>query len=115
MSLPVRERQVDAFLLAATEQRRARAEALVAARPEIAEYRWARRVLGRGGWDRDPNEPGGPRGWAPLLYVCHSCFASVELARTLLDAGADRTPASRTSMGRCPRSTGRPDACTTRS
>ena len=89
MSRPVRERQVDAFILAATEQRRARAEALVAARPEIAEDRWARLVLGRRGWDRDANEPGGPRGWAPLLYVCHSCFASVELTRTLLDAGAD--------------------------
>jgi ankyrin repeat protein len=45
-------------------------------------------VLGRG-WDRDPNAPGGPRGWAPLLYVCHSCFASAALARELLARGAD--------------------------
>src|SRR5207253_7280271 len=29
------------------------------------------------------------RGWGPLHYVCHSCFASVELARELLRRGAD--------------------------
>jgi ankyrin repeat protein len=43
-------------------------------------------------------EAGGPRGWQPLLYVCHSCFLGrdpertdglVETARLLLDAGAD--------------------------
>jgi ankyrin repeat protein len=45
-------------------------------------------VLGRG-WDRDPNVPGGPLGWAPLLYVCHSCFARAALARDLLAHGAD--------------------------
>jgi hypothetical protein len=45
-------------------------------------------VLGRG-WDGGPSEPGGPRGWAPLLYVCHSCFASADLARDLLARGAD--------------------------
>jgi ankyrin repeat protein len=77
-----------AFVLAATDGRRARAEALLAARPELARAPWARLVLGRG-WDGDANEPGGPRGWAPLVYVCHSCFPSVELARDLLDRGAD--------------------------
>ncbi len=41
------------------------------------------------GWDGDPSEPGGPRGWAPLLYVCHSVFASAALARELLARGAD--------------------------
>ena len=35
------------------------------------------------------SEPGGPLGWAPLLYVCHSVFASPSLARSLLERGAD--------------------------
>jgi Ankyrin repeats (3 copies) len=78
----------DAFVAAATEQRRTRAEGLLAARPEIGRDPWARLVLGDG-WDGDANEAGGPLGWAPLLYVTHSCFASVELARKLLDRGAD--------------------------
>ena len=42
-------------------------------------------VLGRE-WDGDPNTPGGPLDWAPLLYACHSCFADdcarQETART---------------------------------
>jgi ankyrin repeat protein len=78
----------DAFVAAATEQRRTRAEAMLAARAEIGRDPWARLVLGRG-WDGDANEPGGPLGWAPLLYVTHSCFASAALARELLDRGAD--------------------------
>jgi ankyrin repeat protein len=77
-----------AFVLAATEGRRTRADALLAAQPEIGRDPWARLVLGRG-WEGDPNERGGPRGWAPLLYVCHSCFASPALARELLERGAD--------------------------
>jgi ankyrin repeat protein len=79
---------VDRFVVAATSGRRARAEAMLAARPELAEDPWARLVLGRA-WDRDANEVGGPRGWAPLHYVCHSCFATVDLARDLLARGAD--------------------------
>lgn len=79
---------VAGFVLAATEQRRARAEALLATRPEIADDPWAGLVLGRG-WEGDAVAPGGPRGWAPLLYVTHSCFASVDLARVLLERGAD--------------------------
>lgn len=82
------EANEEAFVLAATDGRRARAEALLAARPELAQAPWARLVLGRG-WDGDANEPGGPRGWAPLLYICHSCFPSVALARDLLERGAD--------------------------
>ena len=77
-----------AFVLAATSRRRVRAEAMLAARPEIERDPWARLVLGRD-WAGDPNEPGGPRGWVPLLYVCHSCFASAALARELLARGAD--------------------------
>ena len=45
-------------------------------------------MLGRG-WTGDPNEAGGPREWAPLLYVTHSCFAGVDLARELLERGAN--------------------------
>ena len=76
------------FVTAATNRQRTRAEAMLAARPELADDPWARLVLGRG-WEGDPNEPGGPRGWAPLLYVCHSCFPSARLAAELLGRGAD--------------------------
>ena len=79
----------DAFVAAATEQRRTRAEALLAARPEIGSDPWARLVLGDG-WDGDASKAGGPFEWAPLLYVTHSCFASVELARNLLDREVER-------------------------
>jgi ankyrin repeat protein len=82
------EAGADAFVVAATSGRRERAEALLAERPELERDRWARLVLGRG-WDGGPNEVGGPRAWPPLHYVCHSCFASVELARELLRRGAD--------------------------
>jgi ankyrin repeat protein len=82
------EANVDAFVLAATDGRRARAEAVLAARPEIERDPWAALVLGRE-WAGDPSAPGGPRGWAPLLYVCHSVFAPAALARELLERGAD--------------------------
>lgn len=82
------EANTEAFILAATDRRKARAESLLAAQPEIENDSWARLVLGRD-WTADPNEPGGPRGWAPLLYVCHSCFSSPRLARELLERGAD--------------------------
>lgn len=45
-------------------------------------------TLGRG-WDGDPNEPGGPLGWAPVLYVSHSAYAPAGLLRELLERGAD--------------------------
>jgi ankyrin repeat protein len=45
-------------------------------------------VLGLG-WADDPNEPGGPRAWAPLVYVSHSLFARAAFARELLERGAD--------------------------
>ncbi len=76
------------FVLAATGGHRTRADALLAARSEIEADPWARLVLGRD-WEGGPNEPGGPRGWAPLLYVCHSVYASAPLARELLERGAD--------------------------
>ena len=79
---------VEAFVLAATEGRCGRAESLLGARPEIAHDAWARLVLGRD-WDGDANAPGGPRGWAPLVYACHSCFDTAALGRDLLARGAD--------------------------
>jgi ankyrin repeat protein len=82
------EASAEAFVLAATGRRRTRAETMLAGRPELADDPWAGLVLGRA-WHGDPNAPGGPRHWAPLLYVCHSCFPSAALARKLLDRGAD--------------------------
>ncbi len=82
------EANAEAFVIAATSNHRTQAERMLEARPEIERDQWVGLVLGRG-WDGDPNEPGGPRNWAPILYVCHSCFASSALARELLARGAD--------------------------
>jgi ankyrin repeat protein/antitoxin (DNA-binding transcriptional repressor) of toxin-antitoxin stability system len=82
------EASVESFVVAATDQRRERAERLLAARPEIGRDPWAALVLGHG-WGGDPNGPGGPRGWSPLHYACHSCFDTLEVARELLRRGAD--------------------------
>jgi ankyrin repeat protein len=82
------EADAESFVLAATGRQRTRAEAMLAARPEIGDDPWAGLVLGLG-FAGDANAPGGPRGWAPLLYVCHSCFPSATLARELLERGAD--------------------------
>ncbi|MDP1848314.1 MAG: ankyrin repeat domain-containing protein [Solirubrobacteraceae bacterium] len=78
----------ESFVIAATSGRCERARRLLAAEPELARDPWARLVLGHG-WEGDPVAAGGPRGWAPLLYVTHSCFAAVPLARELLERGAD--------------------------
>ena len=82
------EANLESFVRAATEGRRVRAESLLAARAELAHDPWARLVLGRD-WRGDVDEPGGPLGWAPLLYACHSCFETTALARELLSRGAD--------------------------
>ena len=82
------EPTAESFVLAATGRQRTRAEAVLAARPELADDPWVALVLGRR-WDGDANAPGGPRAWAPLLYVCHSCFPSAALAQKLLGRGAD--------------------------
>jgi ankyrin repeat protein len=82
------EADADAFVLAATERRRDRAEAMLEAKPEIERDPWAGLVLGHG-WRGDPNEAGGPRSWSPLLYACHSVFAPSGLVRELLSRGAD--------------------------
>jgi ankyrin repeat protein len=82
------EGPANAFVLAATSSRCARAQAMLEAQPAIERDPWARLVLGRG-WSGDPSAVGGPRGWAPLLYVCHCCFGSAATARELLERGAD--------------------------
>jgi ankyrin repeat protein len=92
------EASVESFVAAATSARCERASRILEARPEIASDPWARLVLGRG-FDGDPVAPGGPLGWAPLLYVTHSCFASVDLARSLLERGADPNVTFRNEYG----------------
>ncbi|HEY1317890.1 MAG TPA: ankyrin repeat domain-containing protein [Gaiella sp.] len=82
------EPTAESFVLAATGRQRTRAETMLEARPEIADDPWVALALGRV-WRDDPNAPGGPRGWAPLLYVCHSSFPSATLAQELLERGAD--------------------------
>jgi hypothetical protein len=91
----------DEFVRAATSGRRSRAEAILEARPEIRRDPWARLVLGDG-WDGDPTAPGGPREWAPLLYVCFSVFANADLARELLARGADPNVTFRNEYGDMP-------------
>ncbi len=74
---------MDAFVKAATSGRRSRADALY---DETGTDPWVRLVKGQG-WEGDPGAPGGPNGWAPLLYVTHSLYA--------VDARAGRRPARR--------------------
>jgi ankyrin repeat protein len=88
-----------AFVVAATSGRRKRAEALLAADPGIAGDRWAALVLGRG-WEGDAGAPGGPRGWAPILYAAHSVFAPAALAADLLARGADPNASFENEYGR---------------
>ena len=78
----------ETFVHAATSGRRTRAEQLLAAHADLEHDPWVRLVLGRE-WHDDPNAAGGPRGWAPLLYACHSCFSTTALARDLLERGAN--------------------------
>ena len=92
------EASAEAFVLAATGRQRTRAEALLAARPELVDDPWAALALGRA-WRGDPSTPGGPRGWAPLFYVCHSCFPSAALAQELLARGADPNPTFENEYG----------------
>ena len=76
---------MDEFVKAATSGRRARADALYDRGGPIRGRGWSRAK----GWEGDANAPGGPNGWAPLLYVTHSVYANVDLARDLLARGAD--------------------------
>ena len=77
------------FLIAATSGDRARADALLAAHPTLADANiYAAAVLGddtvvRGMLSRDPARAtvsGGPRGWDPLTYVCFSHYLTTDVA-----------------------------------
>jgi ankyrin repeat protein len=98
---------VDAFVEAATDERPDRAERLLALHPEIGRASlYTALVLGDADaalarLERGPElatRPGGPRGWEPLHYVCHSALARgsdersrgvVRIASRLLELGAD--------------------------
>jgi len=95
------------FIEAATDGRASRAARLLRLHPEVREAGFhAALVLGdsrrAGQWlSENPQlacEPGGPRGWQPLLYVCHDLLSHdsvmdpgglVDIARQLLELGAD--------------------------
>ena len=98
---------VTQFVEAATEVRVGRAARLLALHPAIAQAgfhtalllgdaeRVAARLTEHPAW---ATEPGGPRGWPPLLYVCHTALGFgpagraqglVAIARRLLALGAD--------------------------
>lgn len=79
---------VETFVRAATQGRRGRADLILGGRPELERDPWVQLVLGRE-WHGDPNTVGGPLSWAPLLYVCHSCYPTTALAREMLARGAD--------------------------
>lgn len=98
---------VDQFIDAATENRPARAERLLRLHPRIATASFHTALLlgdvaRADGYLRERpaivREPGGPREWEPMLYVCHTSLGFgpatradglVEIGRRLLALGAD--------------------------
>ena len=98
---------VDAFLEAATDERRDRAERILALHPKIATANLhTALVLGDADavqtrLERDPSlaiKPGGPRGWEPIHYVCSTALAHdsparaaglAAIARRLIALGVD--------------------------
>jgi ankyrin repeat protein len=98
---------VKEFIEAATDGRSDRAERLLALHPRIAGSSFhAALLVGDvaavdAALSEDPalaRRPGGPRGWEPLLYVCHDSLRKgpvanpeglVAIARRLLELGAD--------------------------
>ena len=98
---------VDAFLEAATDERRDRAEGILALHPKIATANLhTALVLGDADavqtrLERDPSlavQPGGPRGWEPIHYVCSTALAHdsparaaglAAIARRLIALGVD--------------------------
>src|SRR6058998_3961843 len=98
---------VDAFLEAATDGRRDRAERMLALYPRIANANFhTTLVLGDANavdarLERDPSlatKPGGQRGWEPIHYVCYTSMAHdspersaglAAIARRLIALGAD--------------------------
>ena len=93
------EAGTEAFVEAATSGQREHAEAMLATRAEIADDPWARLVLGRD-WRGDPDRPGGPLGWPPLLYASHSVFPTLDLVRELFRRGADPNSSAQLDWGR---------------
>ncbi|MEZ5291754.1 MAG: ankyrin repeat domain-containing protein [Vicinamibacterales bacterium] len=101
------EAAAEAFVQSATDGGLERARRLLERHPDLAAVSWhAALVVGdapaaRRHLDADPSlatRAGGPRDWAPLLYVCHTCLhrdapdraaGLVAIARDLLAAGAD--------------------------
>ena len=96
----------DQFIDAATEGRADRAARLLALHPGIADTNlWTALVTGNiakaesllAAHPELATQPGGPRNWAPLLYVCHSAVhgmperdqAVAVIARRLIELGAD--------------------------
>jgi ankyrin repeat protein len=98
---------VEQFVGAATEVRPDRAERLLQLFPNVGDASFhAALLLGdvdrvERGLSRQPamaTEPGGPRAWPPLLYLCHTSLGFgppsradgiVDVARRLLHGGAD--------------------------
>src|SRR5213593_4023716 len=100
---------VDAFLEAATDERRDRADRILALHPGIAKANlYTALVLGdaqavNARLERDPSlatNPGGPRGWEPIHYVCYTSMAHdsplpgravglAAIARRLIASGVD--------------------------
>jgi ankyrin repeat protein len=101
------ETALDQFIAAATGRRRERAERLLTQLPGIAGATFYTALLlgdaaaAKARLNADPalaTAPGGPRGWEPLHYVCHTVVGGataareaglVELARILIALGAD--------------------------
>ncbi len=98
---------IDAFLEAATDERRDRAERILTLHPGIATANlYTALVLGDSGGvnirlDADPSlatRSGGPRGWEPIHYVCYTALAHdsparaaglAAIARRLIALGVD--------------------------
>ena len=98
---------INAFLEAATDERRDRAERILALHPGIAQTNLhTALVLGDATavdarLERDPSlaaKPGGPRGWEPIHYVCYTSMAHdsperaaglAAIARRLIAVGVD--------------------------
>ena len=102
---------MDGLRRAATSGRRARADALLGVADATTRGRGS--CTGTAG-TATPTSPAARYGWAPLLYVTHSVYASVRPgAATCWPAAPTRTRPSRTSTARCPRSTAPPASPTT--
>jgi len=93
---------VTEFLKAATDERRARAERILALHPKIRTANfYTALVLGDAAavnarLTKDPSlatMTGGPRGWLPIHYICYTAVGSghglADIARRLISLGAD--------------------------